>query len=581
MVFCPGALFFTHVIDWPQGLEGADLAAFVALAIEELSPFALDSLAWGFCCDEAQRSIFLYAACLPRISAAEQEQWPLAEHVYPAFLPLLGQREGRQEAAAQARHELLLTSDEVLLLGYAAGSRWPNKIIAESLGEQEQPAQSAAFATAAKLLVKARLAPDVGSARAQLTKIPFWQLEAVADGKRGQMVFVLGDLHAATGSASSNGAEGKSATQGESAVVQGEVRAQGESAVVQGESTRQGVVTAAQGESTARRNSTAAAGAARLRTTLIGEENLWRADVRDEAFIALARKERATGQRLWYGLGAAVAVAIVLLVLLLVSFWLSSLLQKRSATLGAQTAAVERVRQDQDLLMRMRQFSAEPFAPFSLIGALKASKPAPIYFDSIELSGPDAVVVEGQGPTVDAVNAYVQSLEQSGFFRAARQTRMNLRDGASVFTLYLQYLGEPPKLPQEAAAAQTAASTAVAGRQTGGTDAALPVSTAEDDEEGEGWDVSLPADLAVLPMILNQGTEATPPSGAVVVGASASQNTPQQGEQGWRSHVVNSGETLGTLAARYGVPISVILEANPDVDPQALSAGQVILIPAP
>jgi LysM repeat protein len=46
-----------------------------------------------------------------------------------------------------------------------------------------------------------------------------------------------------------------------------------------------------------------------------------------------------------------------------------------------------------------------------------------------------------------------------------------------------------------------------------------------------------------------------------------------------RTHVVRSGETLTSIARRYGVKLSTLTWANPGVDPKRLKAGQVIKIP--
>jgi membrane-bound lytic murein transglycosylase D len=44
-------------------------------------------------------------------------------------------------------------------------------------------------------------------------------------------------------------------------------------------------------------------------------------------------------------------------------------------------------------------------------------------------------------------------------------------------------------------------------------------------------------------------------------------------------HVVRRGETLGAIAARYGVQVQGILEMNPGVDPQRLRPGAELIIP--
>jgi LysM repeat protein len=50
---------------------------------------------------------------------------------------------------------------------------------------------------------------------------------------------------------------------------------------------------------------------------------------------------------------------------------------------------------------------------------------------------------------------------------------------------------------------------------------------------------------------------------------------------GWQLHIVNSGEVLGSIAERYGVRQSAIIEANNLQNPNSLSVGQELLIPAP
>jgi LysM repeat protein len=50
---------------------------------------------------------------------------------------------------------------------------------------------------------------------------------------------------------------------------------------------------------------------------------------------------------------------------------------------------------------------------------------------------------------------------------------------------------------------------------------------------------------------------------------------------GWQMHTVVSGETLGLLAQRYGVGQSRIVEVNQLTNPDSLSIGQTLVIPAP
>jgi LysM repeat protein len=45
-------------------------------------------------------------------------------------------------------------------------------------------------------------------------------------------------------------------------------------------------------------------------------------------------------------------------------------------------------------------------------------------------------------------------------------------------------------------------------------------------------------------------------------------------------HQVVRGETIGTIAAKYGVSINAIIQINNISDPSAIDIGQLLLIPA-
>lgn len=47
-----------------------------------------------------------------------------------------------------------------------------------------------------------------------------------------------------------------------------------------------------------------------------------------------------------------------------------------------------------------------------------------------------------------------------------------------------------------------------------------------------------------------------------------------------RTHIVQSGETLSSIAARFGMPPGLITEANPDIVPDALRPGQQLTVPS-
>jgi hypothetical protein len=50
-------------------------------------------------------------------------------------------------------------------------------------------------------------------------------------------------------------------------------------------------------------------------------------------------------------------------------------------------------------------------------------------------------------------------------------------------------------------------------------------------------------------------------------------------DRGPRRHLVARGESLAVIADRHGVPLTTLLEANPDVPPNRVVAGQWLDIP--
>ncbi|MFN2188153.1 MAG: LysM peptidoglycan-binding domain-containing protein, partial [Candidatus Promineifilaceae bacterium] len=93
------------------------------------------------------------------------------------------------------------------------------------------------------------------------------------------------------------------------------------------------------------------------------------------------------------------------------------------------------------------------------------------------------------------------------------------------------------------------------------------------------WQVSL--DLIAAPgspiSILAFAT--SPRDGSIT--ASASVDVLYGGEEGTVVHLVQRGETLGTISIQYGVPIQEIMTANGLTNADYIYAGQQLIIPAP
>lgn len=85
-----------------------------------------------------------------------------------------------------------------------------------------------------------------------------------------------------------------------------------------------------------------------------------------------------------------------------------------------------------------------------------------------------------------------------------------------------------------------------------------------------------PGDILIIP-----GCGETTDSGGGDAPTGTTDAVPTALPDGWQIHTVRSGEVLGTIAERYGVRQSRIIEVNQLSNPNSLSVGQELIIPTP
>jgi LysM repeat protein len=72
--------------------------------------------------------------------------------------------------------------------------------------------------------------------------------------------------------------------------------------------------------------------------------------------------------------------------------------------------------------------------------------------------------------------------------------------------------------------------------------------------------------------------EAPPAAGAPTAATGTGTETGTTPRQQRRFYVIRSGDTLETIAARFGTTVEDLVELNPNVDPNALQPGQRIRV---
>lgn len=97
----------------------------------------------------------------------------------------------------------------------------------------------------------------------------------------------------------------------------------------------------------------------------------------------------------------------------------------------------------------------------------------------------------------------------------------------------------------------------------------LALAGCANEDEPEDDTIATPTPVETIP-VATDPPEAPSPTPTPTPTAAVSQ-----------THVVEAGDTLGAIAARYGVTVEAIVEANDLSDPDVLAIGDELVIPAP
>lgn len=84
----PNRYCFAKIIECPTGLNSEELRNLAEYSLEELSPFPIDQLAWGFLSVPHHPQMLIYAAFKPRLNADGLAPFPESRYVLPAVATL-------------------------------------------------------------------------------------------------------------------------------------------------------------------------------------------------------------------------------------------------------------------------------------------------------------------------------------------------------------------------------------------------------------------------------------------------------------------------------------------------------------
>ncbi len=395
VTFVSGHLFFTRTVALPEGMRPTDVHAFAELTLEEMSPFSLEHLAWGYVIEPGNRWLLIMAACRPRISPQELEEWGPALFVLPGFYSLLTGAEALGGARA------VLQGNCLTLAHYEEGCPLPVSFTHQVI-ETEGDVEAEALARyAAERPTEAR-------------ESGLLVLRQAWEERDGSVVFEHARLQEGeTPGAPPDDAEGSE---------------QG------GEESEAG-------------------GEALIPVCIENVDTLWLSDLREPGFKNAEQRARRLSAGLWKSMLAAGALAALLVIGACVWILLAGMQSSRIARIERQAPEVAALDLKDQNLRDLKQFAGSPFRPFDILNDLNEvirgkMANSGVYFDSVALSKDNEVTVRGKAGNIVEVNRYADALKASGLFEEISPPDYQSRgSGEARFTLELRYL-PPPEAAQ-------------------------------------------------------------------------------------------------------------------------------------
>ena len=189
------------------------------------------------------------------------------------------------------------------------------------------------------------------------------------------------------------------------------------------------------------------------------EESLWHADVRSREFKQTERNTRRIGTLIgriatWAGFFALFLIGFEV-ALFAGHAWLDTLQNK----IDAQRTAVLRIEDQQTLINKLEQVARNELRPIAILAAaneVRLGLNLGIEYDEVVIEGENKMTIEGKAASINSLNRYTESLQQTGQFKLLGDPESITRGGKTTFTVSLVYIPTEPSLPGSAAGSQRA-----------------------------------------------------------------------------------------------------------------------------
>lgn len=399
--------FFTKTIQVPEGVAAEEVASFIELEIEELSPFPLDQLVWGYFMAASQRVAFAFATVKPRVPSQVLDQWEDWTHVYPSFMHLVDTR------VTEPTIKGLWHDSVVSLVYYNGQSPYPTAFEHEWLEPGDDQAEENITQ------VEAAEPPPLPASQAS---------SAGTDNDVAQALAAYARLQAAFGVAGIRVEEGLLVV-AETVVTDNAVTLQIERITDPNQASLL------------------------LEPVVIAQNNgLWSAELRSSEFIEKRLKAIDFERKLWQGYKITGWVAVLVIFLSLSNLVFDVLVDRRNDRYEKQVTAAAEISVQIGYLENLQRFSGQQFRPRHIFEELNKERVKAIYFKNMEARVEDNVVqVQGIAKNVKQVNDYVERLLKSGNFAKDFMHSSTRSKGDVQFNMKLFYTPAPVEAPLDEA----------------------------------------------------------------------------------------------------------------------------------
>lgn len=173
------------------------------------------------------------------------------------------------------------------------------------------------------------------------------------------------------------------------------------------------------------------------------ENELWAADIRGDLYAGRERMVRRRSSFIWKSLRAAVVTAIVLLILQIGTFGLSTFNLLRERTLRELEPSAVRVEDKLTLAQLLTQSTEEDLNPFLLMESINPLRPDSIYYEKVRSRAINSLEVEGKSTEgVTPVNAFADSINQLAFVESV-ENNSQTRNNQTSFELTITFSSQP------------------------------------------------------------------------------------------------------------------------------------------